>query len=365
MTNILTIGMSVSQIPTPALIIEKQVFEDNLHRMANFFRGPVKLRPHIKTHKCTNIAHRQVEAGAIGITCAKLSEAEVMAEQGIYDILIANQVAGYDKARRLAYLASMADVKVAVDNKENIDDLDCAALEYGSKIGVVIEVDVGNDRCGTRSMEQTLQLAKHISEKKGLDFKGLMGYEGHCVFITDREERAMACTKANKILVDSAVMLRSNGFEVEIVSAGGTGTYDMSGTYPGITEIEAGSYIFMDGRYLDVIGNELFRPALWVLSTVISKPKPGLAIVDAGMKCLTHEFGLPQPLLAGATLEGLSEEHGRIGLTPEADNLKVGDLVKIKPSHGCTTVNLHGIYHVVRDDKLVDVWEIKCRGKSQ
>ncbi|MCL1973861.1 MAG: DSD1 family PLP-dependent enzyme [Bacteroidetes bacterium] len=361
----LIIGMAKEQIPTPALILDLDIFQANLQRMGAFFSGPVKLRPHIKTHKCPIIALEQIRAGAIGITCAKLSEAEVMAEHGIRDILIANQVAGYGKPERLAALADGIDIKVAVDNKANIDDLGRAALDFGSRIGVVIEVNVGNDRCGSRSFEETLDLAHHISAKKGLIFKGVMGYEGHCVFTADKTARSTACRSANKILVDSAEMLRSHGFEVEIVSAGGTGTYDMSGIYPGITEIEAGSYLFMDGCYSGIMGNDLFRPALWVLSTVISKPEPGLALIDAGMKSLTHEFGLPQPLLSGAVLKGLSEEHGRLALLPEADYLKVGDLVYIWPSHGCTTVNLHDRYCVVKNNRLVAVWEIACRGKSQ
>jgi D-serine deaminase-like pyridoxal phosphate-dependent protein len=365
MTNHLLIGMPKEQIPTPALILDLDIFEANLLTMAGFFAGEVKLRPHIKTHKCPMIAHLQVRAGAIGITCAKLSEAEVMVAHGLGDILIANQVAGYGKALRLAALAGRADVKVAVDNRDNVDELDRAALLFGTKIGVVIEVNVGNDRCGTRSMEQTLVLARYIVAKRGLVFKGLMGYEGHCVFTADKKERGGECLSANKVLVDSAQMLRDNGFVVEIVSAGGTGTYDMSGVYAGITEVEAGSYVFMDSCYSGVLGNDVFRPALWVLATVISKPRPGLALIDAGMKSLTHEFGKPQPVLPGATLTGLSEEHGRLELTPEADGLKVGDLVEVWPSHGCTTVNLHDRYCVVKDNRLVGVWEISCRGKSQ
>ena len=365
MTANLLIGMAKEQIPTPALILDLDIFEANLHRMADFFSGAVKLRPHIKTHKCPMIAHEQIRAGAIGITCAKLSEAEVMAEHGIEDILIANQVAGFGKPERLAALACRIDVKVAVDNKANIDDLERAALAFGSRIGVVIEVNVGNDRCGSRSQQETLDLAGYISTKKGLIFKGLMGYEGHCVFTADKATRSAECRSANKILVDSATLLRSHGFEVEVVSAGGTGTYDMSGIYRGITEVEAGSYIFMDGCYSGIMGNNLFRPALWVLSTVISKPEPGLALIDAGMESLTHEFGLPQPLLSGAVLKGLSEEHGRLELLPESDHLKVGDLVTVWPSHGCTTVNLHDRYCVVKDNRLVAVWDIACRGKSQ
>jgi len=364
MIDDLYIGMPKEEITTPALILDLDIFEENVRRMAGFFTGDVKLRPHIKTHKCSEIAQRQVKAGAIGITCAKLSEAEVMAAEGLDDILIANQVAGCGKPERLALLAQRVDVTVAVDNKDNVDDLDRVACLVGSQIGVVIEVNVGNDRCGTRSMEETLALANHISLKEGLIFKGVMGYEGHCVFTADREKRIAECLAANKILVDSANMLRIHGFAVEVVSAGGTGTYDMSGVCKGITEIEAGSYVFMDHCYSKIMGNNLFRPALWVLSTVISKPRAGLALVDAGMKCLTHEFGLPQPLLKGATLTGLSEEHGRLELLPEADGLKVGDLVEIWPSHGCTTVNLHDRYCVVKDNKLEAIWRIECRGMS-
>ena len=364
MIDDLYIGMPKEEITTPALILDLDVFEENLNRMAAFFKGDVKLRPHIKTHKCPEIAERQIKAGAIGITCAKLSEAEVMAAHGLDDILIANQVVGCGKPERLALLAQRVDVTVAVDNKDNIDDLDRVACLVGSPIGVVIEVNVGNDRCGTRSLEETLDLATYIVSKKGLEFKGVMGYEGHCVFTADRAQRAAECLAANKILVDSAEMLRGNGYTVEIVSAGGTGTYDMSGIYKGITEVEAGSYVFMDGCYSKIMGNDLFKPALWVLATVISKPRPGLALVDAGMKCLTHEFGLPQPRLSGATLTGLSEEHGRLELLPEADGLKVGDLVEVWPSHGCTTVNLHDRYCVVKDNKLEAIWGIDCRGMS-
>ena len=365
MINDMYLGMPKLEIPTPALILDLDIFEENLHRMASLFSGTVKLRPHIKTHKCPEIAERQIRAGAIGLTCAKLSEAEVLEQHGLDDILIANQVAGCGKPERLALLAQRIDVTVAVDNRENIDDLDRVACLVGSQIGVVIEVNVGNDRCGTRSMEETLALANYIATKEGLLFNGLMGYEGHCVFIPNREERKITCMAANKILVDSAEMLKRNGFNVEIVSAGGTGTYDMSGIYPGITEIEAGSYLFMDHRYSSVMGNDVFKPALWVLSTVISKPRPGLALVDAGMKSLTHEFGFPLPRLSGATLTGLSEEHGRLELIPEADGLKVGDLVEIWPSHGCTTVNLHDHYCVLKDNKLEGIWSISCRGMSQ
>ena len=365
MKNDFYLGMTREEIPTPALILDLDIFEKNVNQMAAFFQGPIKLRPHIKTHKCPQIAKRQVQAGAIGVTCAKLSEAEVMVEHGIDNILIANQIAGYGKPERLALLAQRADVTVAVDNRENIDDLDRVACLVGAQIGVVIEVNVGNDRCGTRSMEETLDLARYIASKEGLTFNGLMGYEGHCVFIADREERMAACMAANKILVDSAEMLRSDGFTVQTVSAGGTGTYDMSGIYPGITEVEAGSYLFMDSRYSMVMGNDVFRPALWVLSTVISKPRQDLALVDAGMKSLTQEFGFPLPRRSGATLTGLSEEHGRLELLPEAYNLKVGDLIEIWPSHGCTTVNLHDRYCVLKDNKLEDIWTIACRGMSQ
>jgi D-serine deaminase-like pyridoxal phosphate-dependent protein len=357
-----SIGIHKSEIDTPALLIDLEAMDQNIGRMAEYFKNrSASLRPHAKTHKCPIIAHKQIAAGAKGITCAKLGEAEAMAQGGIGDILIANQIIGKEKIARLAALARHADMIVAVDEVSNLADLSEAAQAFGSTIGVVVDVDVGMGRCGVRNTQAALALARAAMKSKNIKFRGLMGYEGHCVFIQDRKERIEKCHLANAILVETAAAIRRDGIDVEIVSGGGTGTYDITGDYPGITEVEAGSYVFVDARYIGVLDS--FKPALSVLATVISRPEKNLIITDAGHKSLTTEFGMPLIKgLHGAELFSLSEEHGKIRLAGESD-LKPGDKIEFIPSHGCTTINLHDQYYGVRGDRLETVWEIAARGK--
>lgn len=357
------IGRSVSEVETPTLIIDADLLEQNIQRMADFFRDrPSKLRPHAKTHKSPVIGRMQVEAGAIGLTCAKVGEAEVMVNAGLSSLLIANQVVGRSKALRLARMCAKADVMAAVDNLENVKQISDAALEIGSTISLVIEVDVGMSRAGTRTVAQSLALAKAISELHNLKFRGFMGYEGHAVFkpMPDREQ---AAAEANRILLEHADAVRAAGYEVEIVSAGGTGTYALSGSRPGITEIEAGSYVTMDARYKGVIPE--FENALTLLAMVVSRPSPERAVLDCGLKAVTGEFGMPVMRdLADAKILHLSEEHAKVELEGAASReLKVGDKVHVIPSHGCTTINLHDYYVVQRKGVVEAVWPIEGRGK--
>ncbi len=358
-----SIGIRTSEIDTPALLIDLDLMESNILKMSEYFRDrPAFLRPHAKTHKCPIIAHKQIAAGAIGITCAKLGEAEVMVESGIRDILIANQIIGKEKIARLAALARHADVIVAVDTASNLADLSEAAQAYGAIVGVVVDVDVGMGRCGVRSAEAALALARSAAASKNIRFRGVMGYEGHCVFIQDRDERTAKCLQANAMLVEAAEAIRGAGMDVEIVSGGGTGTYDITGDYPGITEIEAGSYVFIDARYAGVV--DVFKPALSVLATVISRPERDLAIIDAGHKTFTTEFGMPSAKgIRGVELVSLSEEHGKIRLGTDAPDLTPGDKIEFIPSHGCTTINLHDFYFGIRGARLETVWKIAARGK--
>lgn len=357
--------MHKSEIPTPALVIDRDRLEQNIQTMQAFFRGrPAGLRPHSKTHKCPQIARMQVEAGALGITCAKLGEAKVMVDAGLTGILIANQVVGAAKARELARLGARAEVIAAADCAENVDELAAAARAEGTAIHLIVEVDVGMRRAGTRSAAATVALAQHIAGTPGLRFRGLMGYEGHTVFIANPDERRQAGQTANAILVEHAEAVRAAGLPVELVSAGGTGTYNICGAYPGITEVQAGSYPTMDARYHALLPE--FQPALTLLTTVVSRPERGRVILDAGLKSMTHEFGLPQPIdVRGATLIKLSEEHGTVDLTDPDRDLRLGDKVSLLPTHGCTTVNLHDTFYVVRGDEVVDTWAIAARGKLQ
>ncbi|NMB16467.1 MAG: DSD1 family PLP-dependent enzyme [Firmicutes bacterium] len=337
--------------------------EDNIEQMARYFASrKAKLRPHAKTHKSPFLAWKQLEAGAIGITCAKLSEAEVLIQGGIQDILLANQVTHPSKIRRLTGLARHSRIIVACDSLENARDLAEAAQAAGASLNVLIEVDVGLGRSGLRTTDDVIELARYIQGSPSLKFKGIMGYEGHCVFIKDFAARKAEGEKSNARLVAVRDALIQAGIPVDIVSAGGTGTYNIAGDFPGITEVQAGSYLFMDSRYLELdLG---FKSALTVLATVVSRPEPHIAVLDAGKKAITEEFGLPQVVnLPGAELTRLSEEHGVLKLAPEAQGLRVNDQVQLIPSHGCTTIDLHDWYYGIRKGDPEITWPVAARGR--
>lgn len=353
--------MNKWDIDTPALCLDLCALERNIARMAAFFDGrPAALRPHTKTHKCPTIAWMQLRAGAIGVTCAKLGEAEAMARAGIRDILVANQIIG-SKIPRLMGLAAYTDVMVAVDDAANAEDLSAAAQAAGVTLRVLLEVEVGMGRCGVPAGEPALALARRVAALPGLRFEGIMGYEGHAVMIPNSDERRAAAEKAMAILVGTRDLLQRDGLPVKIVSGGGTGTYDVTGAYPGVTEVQAGSYATMDARYHRSVGID-FEPALTVVARVISAPRDDLAVIDAGLKTLTTEFGLPtvvQP--EGWALQRLSEEHGQLR-REGSDPLRPGDAVELVPSHGCTTINLHDAYVVTREGRVEALWPIAARG---
>lgn len=357
-------GLPIAQLPTPGLLVDLPALQANLSRMAAFFSDkPAHLRPHFKTHKCPEIAHMQMEAGAIGLTCAKLGEAEVLVDASIPSILIANQVVDPRKIERLAQLARLCQLIVAVDQAENLNQLSRAGVHANSKIHVVIEIDVGMGRCGVQPGEPAVSLAQLASNLPGLYFAGIMGYEGHTVFEPDLHHRDENVRNAMQKLVSTAECIRKAGLNVDIVSAGGTGTYNLTGVFPGVTEIEAGSYPFMDTKYAEM--GLPFHPALSLLATVISTPMPGRAVIDAGLKSITAENGLPQVIHPqGAKLLRLNEEHGILEIPPDMQ-LSTGDRVELLPSHVCTTVNLHDRYYVVDTGFLQAIWPIAGRGKSQ
>ncbi len=354
-------NISKYDIDTPALLIDIDKMERNIRAMADFFDGrPAGLRPHTKTHKCPVLAHKQLRAGARGVTCAKLGEAEVMAQAGISDILIANQIVGRQKIARLANLARHCDIMVAVETPDNAAELSSAAKAVGATIRVLIEVDVGMHRCGVRSPEAAVSLARALVKNPGLKFEGIMGYEGHVVMMPDFEDREKACLDSMQTLMGAKEAIEKDGIVVGIVSAGGTGTYNIAGAYPGVTEIQGGSYIVMDSKYRSVLQD--FECALTLLTTVTSRPDKETAIIDAGMKTMTFEFGVPELLnRPGAEISFLSEEHGHLFLQ-DADPA-VGEKLELIPSHCCTTINLHDRYYACRGDRLEAVWPIAARGK--
>jgi len=358
------IGWTKAELDTPALCLDIEVVQRNIRRMADYFAdGPVRLRPHCKTHKSPMLARMQLDAGAIGITCAKLGEAETMAAAGIKDLLIANEVVGPGKIARVVNLAAYTDVMVAVDNAGNVADLSAAADAKGVKVRVLVELDIGHGRCGVLPGQPALDLARQVMASPGLRFAGLMGYEGHSIMIPDPVERRNSTEASLSLLTGTAALLREQGIPVEIVSSGGTGTYFITGKHPGITEVEVGSYITMDRQYREVIGID-FEYGLTVLSTVVSARGGDHAICDAGLKALTRDFGMPLVIdPPGWELTGLSEEHGHLKRV-DGPPLHVGAKVEIVPNHGCTTINLHDTYHVLRQGVLEALWPVAARGRT-
>jgi D-serine deaminase-like pyridoxal phosphate-dependent protein len=358
-----SIGIHKEQLDTPVLLIDLDVMESNIAKMAEYFRGvDAELRPHTKTHKTPILAHKQIEAGAIGVTCAKLGEAEVMVAGGIKDVLIANEIVTYQKIARLVNLAKHADVMVAVDDPHNVENLSQAAREKGVHLRVLVEVDIGMKRCGVPPGEPALRLAQKAEKAKGLLFAGLMGYEGHTVTIPDFEERKRRTEESLTRLIETKDLIERNGLEVGIVSGGGTGTYNITGQFPGMTEVQAGSYILMDASYRRVLKD--FDCALTVLTTVMSRPTEDRAIADAGMKTVTKDSGLPEVKdVSGLEVFHLSEEHGKLDLSNYDADLKPGDRLELIPSHGCTTINLHDRFYGIRDGRLEAIWDIAGRGK--
>ncbi len=359
------LGSKIEEFDTPCLLIELDVMEANISKMAEIFRGmPSALRPHAKTHKAPIIAHKQLKAGAIGITCAKVGEAEVMAEAGVESLLIANQVVGEPKVTRLVNLTKHCDVTVAVDDPVNIRHLAESARRKGVKLNVVVEVDVGNNRCGTESGEPALKLAREVIGYDSLNLRGLMGYEGFCQMVPLLDERRSKTEAAMQKLISTRDLFDDKGIPVEIVTAGGTGTHMITGRFPGITEVEAGSYVFMDSRYGSIEGLEKFGHALTLLTTIISVPRSGVAICDAGLKTITFEFGMPAIKgVTGVEYVSPSEEHGRL-IVKDA-GLRIGDKIELIPSHCCTISNLHDSFYCIRKGELEAVWKVAARGKSQ
>jgi len=351
----------VLDIPTPALVVDVAAMDRNVRRMAAFFStGPCRLRPHVKAHKTREIARRQLAAGGcVGLTCATVSEAEVVAPLGA-SILLANEPVGSGKCDRLAALARGREIIAAVDSDAGVDELAGAARRAGVRIGVLVDINVGQMRCGVEPGPDAVRLARRVAHTAGLALRGLMGYEGHVQPVADRAERETRARRAMGELVGMAQLLRDAGLPCEIVSGGGTGTYDISGRVDGVTEVQAGSYVLMDSDYgrLDLP----FEQAFWVLGTVISRPDPTRCVADCGHKAVTKDHGLPAVRdLEGATVVALNDEHATIAL-PAGASLQVGDRVFLRPSHTDPTINLHDVFYAIEGDRVVDVWPIAARG---
>jgi len=364
------VGRQKYDLDTPALLLDIRTMEQNLHRMADFLEARhVNLRPHVKIYKATpQFALMQLKAGAIGLTCAKLSEAEVLAEAGIPDILIANQIVGPQKIERLVSLARKCNIKVAVDSRQNVEALSQAAYSYGVTVGILVEINIGHNRCGVAPFRPALELVEFILARPGLKFMGLMGYDGHCTMKVTEEERPGLSYQANKLLADNRKFIEKVGIPVEIVSGSGTFTYRFASEIEGITEIQAGTYLLMDTAFRDH-GVREFDCTLSVLATVTSRPSypgaNGLVIIDAGRKSISTALGVPevkQPQCARVI--SLSDEHGRITLEDQAEALQIGDKIELWVRDANGTINQFDRFYVIRDNMVEAVWKIPLCGRN-
>jgi len=352
---------TVVDIPTPALLVDVPAMERNVRRMAEFFAdGPCRLRPHFKAHKTPEIARRQLAAGSCtGLPCATVAEAEVAAEF-CPDILIANEVLGPGKAARVAALARRVDITVAVDSPAALQDIAAAAGDASVQVGVLVDVNVGLPRCGIAPGEEALALAHRVADTAGVRLHGVMGYEGHVVGIEERARRETSARQAMDRLLSTVRMIRDAGLPCDIVSAGGTGTYDITGRIDGVTEIQAGSYVLMDPAYakLDIP----FEQAFSLLGTVLSRPTPTLCVAACGHKSCTFDHGNPSVKgIEGASVLHLSDEHALIALPTDAE-VQPSGRIQLWPSHLDPTINLHDVLYAIEGETVLDVWPIAARG---
>lgn len=359
------IGRPKDELDTPALWVDLDILNINIDVLASHFNSAgVQWRPHTKGIKVPAIAHLAVRAGAIGVTCAKLGEAEVMAATGILDLLVANQVVGPRKVARLVRLSRHADVKVAVDSAANIEEIGRAATAAGIEVSVLVELNTGMNRAGVLPGEPTLVLARLAHATPGVRFKGLMAWEGHTVKIADVEEKRRAVEASVGQLQQSVARCREAGLPVDIVSGGGSGTYKVTPFLAEITEVQAGGAILSDvanrNRHVET------DPAIFLRTTVTSRPTADRVIYDAGFKALPNFHGDPQPLGLDHVAEvRTSAEHGIITLSAPSDQPKVGDGLDFILGYGDVTVFLHDVLYGVRDGIVETEWAIAGRGKLQ
>jgi D-serine deaminase-like pyridoxal phosphate-dependent protein len=358
------IGLPKSALDTPALLVDLDVMEANIARIATACRAHgIGWRPHSKAGKTPEIAKMQLAAGAIGITCAKVGEADVMAAAGVRDILIANQVVGATKIDRLVALAERADPIVCVDSARNVVELDAAFQRAGKRLRVVVEVDIGMNRSGVAPGAPVVALAREIARSPGLRFVGVEGWEAHATTVADRAEKERIVHKAIMALVASAHACRDAGLQVDIVSCGGTGTFPFCIEQPGVTEVQIGGAIFSDMHYR-LNYHVDFEPALTVLATVISRPTPTRIVVDAGKKTMSGDAAMPSPRSLPSVREmKLSAEHAKMDLAEPSTVPEVGDKIEFIVGYSDTTVHLHEEIVGVRDGRIEAVWRVAGRGR--
>lgn len=362
--------MLISELDTPALVVDLDVMEQNLSRMAEYCRAHnLRLRPHTKTHKIPELARMQIESGASGITVAKLSEAEVMLDGGLHDLLIAYPIVGPTKATRLARLAERATITVSLDSAEAARGISTAMSERGTNVRILVELDVGFGRCGVPNESEALKLAQTVSSLPGLTFEGLMFFPGH--FGVAPDERSVLRKQVNELLDRCLETFARADIPLRTISGGSTPSRYESDLFHGVNEVRPGTYIFNDRNTVGVDAASLTDCALSVVVTVISTSVSGHAVIDGGSKTFSSDryqaedgrgFGFIKED-AAAAIERLSEEHGHINVSQSDRRYTVGERLMIIPNHVCSTVNMHDEIYGVRGQQVETVWRVAGRGK--
>jgi D-serine deaminase-like pyridoxal phosphate-dependent protein len=355
------LGQSVSLLETPAALIDLNVVDRNLAAMrAQVAPGHVQVRTHFKSLKCAGLAAYLADRGFDKFMAAKLCEAEVLADAGIRDIVIGNVVVGDRKIRRLADLAERCQIAVCVDSVQNVADLSEAACRASASLGVFVEVDVGQSRCGVATPDDAVGLALCVLDHPGLEFMGLQGYDGQNQHIFDSAARRRGCRAALNRLNEFRIALEAAGVVPRVVSTAGTGTSDLAATAPGVTEIQPGSYVLMDCHYRKIAPS--FGCALSVFTTVISRRSDAYCVLDAGYKAISkdYELGVLKDESLGQVVN-MSEEHTKV--ENPAASLRIGSNVEVIPSHCCGTVNLHRQCFATRGGRVEAVWPIEASGR--
>lgn len=357
-----------ADLPTPALVLDSAALERNIARMAALAaaRG-LALRPHAKTHKSSDIGRLQVAAGAVGLCCAKLGEAEALAAEGLANLHLTSPVVTAGAVARLVALNARCEgLSVVADHPANVRALAAANAGGGRPLAVFVDVDPGSHRTGVASPEAAVTLAAAIEAADSLVLGGVQFYCGAQQHIQAFAERRAAIAERTDYLRSVLDALRAAGHDIRVVTGGGTGSFPIDAELGVLTELQVGSYLFLDREYGDcelAVGDApVFEPALFVDATVISANHPGLVTVDAGLKALSTDAG-PPVVIGGGRYAFMGDEHGAI-IAEEGVLPGLGDRVVLQPGHCDPTVNLHDVYHVVDDDMIVDVWPVTARGRS-
>jgi len=357
--------MLTGELDTPCLTVELDRFEENVRTCLRRLAG-VNVRPHLKTAKSPDVARLLLDAGAVGVCVAKLSEAEVMLAAGIDDVLITTEIAGAVKVRRLAELAlawPAARIRIVIDDADVAAALDAALPR---PLETLIDVNVGQDRCGV-APEAAGSLGDAIRGLDRLELIGVQGYEGNLQHVRDPAERRARCDASMARLAATAKQLRARGHTIEVVTTGGTGTAEFCAAHEAVSEVQPGSFAFMDTDYLDT-GGLPYRSSLEVIATVISRPAADRAVIDAGLKALTDDSGPARLIDApGWSYQPAGDEHGKLTPAPDAERreLRVGDRVRLIPSHVDPTINLYDVMYAHRGSRIEAVWPVAARGKVQ